>query len=342
MSATNPYRGLAGFFGIYSNELYTERFYGDRKIDTSELYKYNNYCNVTVHRNHKKYMNKLCKRILKYLDKSRVWNENENVYDDCILFNYWVYGELAKHFSDDPSYINTAFSGLQLIWTPLTKDSRYSSFYKKCKPMYEKILYHKDWEQRKVLYDYYVDYDTLFGTAQGYPEKCEEYYGKIQKIIPVYRYFEGHCSSDLYDCPDFFYKCKEKNPESALQKLPCHDTIKGRTVSTSDGGSSHQQPDSAEGAKNPEDGPALEAVTELGSEDSGIGTKVTNSVLGAAPVLLTATALYRYTPLGPWIRRLGGGRTNNMNDMDTFSSYTPETGDMFSDESANYISYHPM
>ncbi|GAB69902.1 CYIR protein, partial [Plasmodium cynomolgi strain B] len=33
--------------------------------------------------------------------------------------------------------------------------------------------------------------------------------------------------------------------------------------------------------------------TQLDSGDSGIGKKVTHSILGAAPVLLTATALYR-------------------------------------------------
>ncbi|VUZ99565.1 PIR protein, fragment [Plasmodium vivax] len=52
--------------------------------------------------------------------------------------------------------------------------------------------------------------------------------------------------------------------------------------------------------------------------------------------------LPKYTPLGPWIRRFGGGGTNSMNAMDTFSSYTEETSNMLSDESANYISYQPM
>ncbi|SCA82163.1 VIR protein [Plasmodium vivax] len=90
------------------------------------------------------------------------------------------------------------------------------------------------------------------------------------------------------------------------------------------------------------DGPASESDIQLESGNSDIRKKVTHTVLGAAPVLLTVTMLYRYTPLGPWIRRFRGGRTNNMNAMDTISPYTPETGNMFSDNEANYISYQPM
>ncbi|KMZ88900.1 hypothetical protein PVBG_05829 [Plasmodium vivax Brazil I] len=284
-------------------------------------------------------MNKLCKKVLKYLDQSKEWKENENGYDECVLFNYWIYDQLAGYFSDDLSNIKIAFSGLQLIWEYLTDNSNNSSFYKKCKPMFKKILDHDDWKQRKLLYDYYVDYDTLYGIARGFPDKCEEYYGKIQKMVSVYKYFEEKCSqTGTYSCPDFFYKCREKNIESELEKLSCHDRIKGRTVSNSEDSNSHQ----STGPEGRAQVPAPEASTQIESGDSGIGEKVTNSVLGAAPVLLTATALYRYTPLGPWIRRLGGGRTNVMNAMETFSPYTQEAGDMFSDDSANYISYQPM
>ncbi|KMZ77313.1 hypothetical protein PVIIG_06121, partial [Plasmodium vivax India VII] len=75
---------------------------------------------------------------------------------------------------------------------------------------------------------------------------------------------------------------------------------------------------------------------------SEIRRKVTHSVNVAALFLLTPTMLYRYTPLGPWIRRFGGGGTNSMNAMDALSSYTQETGNMLSDDSANYISYQPI
>ncbi|SBT57986.1 PIR Superfamily Protein [Plasmodium ovale wallikeri] len=72
-----------------------------------------------------------------------------------------------------------------------------------------------------------------------------------------------------------------------------------------------------------------------------------HSVLGVAPVLLSATALYRYTPVGSWIRKLGGYNINGMTNMngveiDEFSSYTQEPGDMLFGGTENYISYQPM
>ncbi|SBT00008.1 PIR Superfamily Protein [Plasmodium ovale curtisi] len=97
-----------------------------------------------------------------------------------------------------------------------------------------------------------------------------------------------------------------------------------------------------------EHGPGLLGIkggtpdTESKQESSEIGKKLGHSVLGIAPVMLTATALYRYTPIGSWIRKLGGTNHNTISDIDEFSSYTQESGDMFPDNSANYISYQPM
>ncbi|SBT58691.1 PIR Superfamily Protein [Plasmodium ovale wallikeri] len=50
----------------------------------------------------------------------------------------------------------------------------------------------------------------------------------------------------------------------------------------------------------------------------------------------------KYTPMGSWIRKVGGTNTNSIGDMDEFSSYTQESGDMFLGNTGNYISYQPM
>ncbi|SBT56035.1 PIR Superfamily Protein [Plasmodium ovale wallikeri] len=84
------------------------------------------------------------------------------------------------------------------------------------------------------------------------------------------------------------------------------------------------------------------SYTEFTPETSNIGTKAVHSILGVAPVLLTATALYRYTPVGSWVCKLGGYNSNGVSDMNEFSSYTQEPGDMFSNNSASYISYQPI
>ncbi|SBT54967.1 PIR Superfamily Protein [Plasmodium ovale wallikeri] len=82
--------------------------------------------------------------------------------------------------------------------------------------------------------------------------------------------------------------------------------------------------------------------TDPTSERSDIGAKVGHSVLGVAPVLLTATALYRYTSIASWIIKVGGTNTNGIGDMDVFSSYTQESGHMFLGDTENYISYQPI
>ncbi|SBT57905.1 PIR Superfamily Protein [Plasmodium ovale wallikeri] len=93
--------------------------------------------------------------------------------------------------------------------------------------------------------------------------------------------------------------------------------------------------------------PASSHVTEPKSETSNIGTKVGHSVLGVTPVLLSATALYRYTPVGSWIHKLGGYNLNSLSkidgdEMDVFIDNTQESGDMLFGNSGNYISYQPM
>ncbi|KMZ96174.1 hypothetical protein PVNG_06347 [Plasmodium vivax North Korean] len=309
-------------------------------MGTADLSNYDLLCNnIHVHRNYKEQMIPICNKYLRFLDTSITWGGLFTNIDVSLLLNYWLYDKLILIYGDkSDGKIETGFSALQGIWDTFDSSRRENSYYKKCKPE-PNLVNHDDWVNRKKLYDYYVDFDTLFKTSTIYGDLCEEYYQKIKEMISVCAYFKEKCSKpETYSCPDKYNKCEDKNLETELKELPCHSKIIGRTVSTSDDGSSHH----LKGPEGRTQDLATEAGTQLGSGDTGIQEKVTNSVLGAAPVLLTATALYRYTPLGPWIRRFGGGRTNNMGAMDTFSHYAPETGEMFSDDPANYISYQPM
>ncbi|SBT57513.1 PIR Superfamily Protein [Plasmodium ovale wallikeri] len=93
--------------------------------------------------------------------------------------------------------------------------------------------------------------------------------------------------------------------------------------------------------------PASSHVTEPKSETSNIGTKVGHSVLGVAPVLLSATALYRYTPVGSWVRKLSGYSHNSVSNMDEgvvegILGNTQETDDILFGNTGNYISYQPI
>ncbi|SBT54158.1 PIR Superfamily Protein [Plasmodium ovale wallikeri] len=165
---------------------------------------------------------------------------------------------------------------------------------------------------------------------------CEAYYKKIEGTKSLYKYFENKCSSDKYDCPYFYKNYMHYNPENVLTNLPCHQPIKSQKEDTLE----YLTLTQLSGQKLGHGSSSYD--TDPTSEGSDTGTKVGQSVLGVAPVLLTATALYRYTPIGGWIRKLGGTNTNGIGDMDEFPSYTQESGDMFLGDTGNYISYQPM
>ncbi|KMZ88868.1 hypothetical protein PVBG_06264 [Plasmodium vivax Brazil I] len=231
-----------------------------------------------------------------------------------------------------------AFSALQLIWGYLVIDSSKNSYFNKCKPLFDELLNYDDWEKRKELYDYCINYDLISLTCPYFDEKCVEYCQYIEKTKKsgIFDHFEDICSNGKGNCPLFYSKCKGNNPKLVLDKLRCHEILKAKEKITGGPGDLNQlQEQKVEAA-------ASALGTEETNETSGIGIKVTNSVLGAAPVFLTATALYSYTPFGSWIRKLRGGHTNSMSVMGGVPSYMQETGDVFSDHEANYISYQPM
>ncbi|VUZ99959.1 PIR protein [Plasmodium vivax] len=281
----------------------------------------------------------ICQKYLRFLYTSNEWSKLFSEFDISLLLNYWLYDKVTQIFNaKNTDKINFAFSDLQMVWSNFNNNRIEKTYYDKCRPE-PKLVNHEDWENRKKLYDFYVDFNTLFRTGTIYDDVCDEYYQKIKEMIPVCKDFQVKCSTpETYKCPAEYNKCEERDLDFALEQLPCHHKFKGTTVSSSEDGSFPR----STGSEGRIQDPAAEAGTQSESGNAGIREKVTNSVLGATPALLTATMLYRYTPLGPWIRRFGGGRTNNMGAMDTFSHYAPETGEMFSDDPANYISYQPM
>ncbi|SBS93723.1 PIR Superfamily Protein [Plasmodium ovale curtisi] len=207
-------------FSKSSKDLYSDQFYEALHSDSLDLSKYDNQYNVST------------------------------------LFNYWLYSMLTHIYgANSTNKISASFSALQLKWTYFDYRRINEPYYLKCKPNFE-IVNHNDWDKRKKLYDYYVDYDILIG----------------------------------------------------------HGT---------------------------------RSEKEVTSETSQIGTKVGQSVLGITPVLITTSALYRYTPIGSWIRKLGENPTNSISVIDEgeiegfFTSSHESRGMLFGD-AQNYISYQPM
>ncbi|SBT00724.1 PIR Superfamily Protein [Plasmodium ovale curtisi] len=343
MATATPHDGSGGFLRDTSVELHTEKFYEELNSESPDLSSYSLHCNNVYVNNNRDEVKKVCTKFLRHLDKSLVWNVENPGYDFCMLLNYWIHDKLSDLFGDNNTSdtINSAFGTFQFTWEYNVNTSKNKTYYKNCKPEYNIVKQH-DWKKRKEFYEYYVDFDVLHSMAKNYDDDCK-YYKQIEGKKSLYKYFEELYLQDNNNYPDFHDKYKDKNPESVLPQLRCHTQIlaqKAAEKSTEPelGSETHQH--------GPKSGVSETAFDPRGKvptpEKSDIGTKVGHSVLGVAPVLLTATALYRYTPIGSWVRKLGGYSPNSMNDMDGYSTYTEESGDMLFDRSANYISYQPM
>ncbi|SCA60731.1 Plasmodium vivax Vir protein, putative [Plasmodium vivax] len=294
MKSSSRSKDFSKLFRNSPKELYSEKFYDAMDVNSEDLNNYNETCNEIYVNDHKDKMILICEKYLRFLDKSASWSGVSSFYDISLLLNYWIYDKLSRIYGDNNTdAINLGFGALQGKWSTYDSIIRDRSYYEKCRPDPKKVN-HKDWENRKKLHDYFVDFDIIFGQGRVFNNLCEVYYKKIKEMIPVCTYFEEKCSpSGTYSCPDHYSKCKEKNLETALKELPCYHTLKAREVSNLEGDFTDQPPRPAERTQDSADGPSAKSHTHLDSVDSGIQTKVTNSVLGAAPVLLTATMLYR-------------------------------------------------
>ncbi|SBT57785.1 PIR Superfamily Protein [Plasmodium ovale wallikeri] len=282
------------FYKLFSNsskELFSEKFYEAANNDSSDLSKYDNECNdIHVH-NPKVEMIKIYKKYLRYL-------------------------EYCKLLHNDNSLHKVSFK-----WTNFDYRRRNEPYYLKCKPNFE-LVNHNDWDKRKKLYDYYVDYDILFGLAKNIDDKCD-YYKKIEEKKPLYEYFEKECPPPKNNCPDFYNKCMPYKPDNVLSKLPCHEKIAQEQADAKVAERPHAMQHESRSAQDTEVGPPGSGVPGLAS-----GSKT------------------EYTPIGSWIRNLGKNSTNSISDMDRemerFFGDTQESGDILLGETSNYISYQPM
>ncbi|SBT54858.1 PIR Superfamily Protein [Plasmodium ovale wallikeri] len=324
MASGDPDTQFATLLGYSLSDLPSERFYQNREYGNLGLNKYGAHCNSITYPKQNGHMRNVCKKILKYLEQSEKWKKNVSEYDECILLNYWVYDKLAYYFGAGQTLdMKNAFGSLQLIWGYLVDDSKKPNYYNKCKPLFREILDYSDWKRRKELYDYYVDFKTLYGTARDYSEKCEEYYKKIEAKKSLYDHFGDSCLNNNYDCPELYKKCESYT-------APAEASARALSLQQSQGHGHVLQ-----------SGPHPPG-TVFTEQNSDIGKKVGQSALGVAPVLLTATALYKYSPIGSWFRKFGGYNQSGISDMDEFSSYTPGSGDIFANSAENYISYQPI
>ncbi|KMZ82438.1 hypothetical protein PVIIG_05840 [Plasmodium vivax India VII] len=208
---------------IKSLDLPSEKFYEKLNHDDDEnLRRYNKLCKTIFSNNKNTALRRPCALLLKYLANSRKKSEKVNwAYDDCILLNYWIYGKIYEQ-RKDISKSAPPFGDLQRLWNTLIQDPRKTSYHNKCEPD-NLIATQDDWWKRKELYDYFVDYNTLKGIVPIYDTHCEEIYMYLKEKDKLYNEYKKNCStSEPKNCPKFFAKNKDKDPNTLLSLLKCY------------------------------------------------------------------------------------------------------------------------
>ncbi|SBS93832.1 PIR Superfamily Protein [Plasmodium ovale curtisi] len=335
-----------------TKELNSEKFYDALERDSSDLSKYNEKCNELRVRTKNDEVNIICTKFLRYLKNCEVLNNGSYKYDVSRLLNYWVYEKLINIYgADNTEEIRLGFSKLQYAWSYQEFYPKKNPYYEKCKPNLD-MVNHNDWKNRKELYDYCINYEFIAPMCPYFDDACTKHCEYINGKSELYKHFESVCPPKGSDCPEFYDNCKKYHPNIVFNALKCHEKIKIERDADPGAGSLRDSPGSESEPGADRVGPRSPGLpagsdTSLRPETTHIGTKVGQSVLGVAPVLLTAAALYRYTPIGSWVRNLGGINQNSISnmggeEMEGFLGNTQESSDMSYGDSGNYIWYQPM
>ncbi|SCA83473.1 Plasmodium vivax Vir protein, putative [Plasmodium vivax] len=199
MGGSNFWDGLDGQLNILSMGLPSENFYETLNYKINGLDKYESDCDLICSKKKFFKRKRLCKILLRYLETPRIWSQTDDTaYDDCILLNYWMYSELSqKYTKNNFNNLVSEFGELNLVWNDLIGDISKKSYNHTCKPDFD-ILNQDDWEKRKELYDYCVNYETLSGTANNYNEQtCKNIYKYIKGKADLYKHFNERCAQLL-------------------------------------------------------------------------------------------------------------------------------------------------
>ncbi|SCA60071.1 Plasmodium vivax Vir protein, putative [Plasmodium vivax] len=290
-----------------------------------------------------------CSSILNYLEN--IYSESDHTtdtYDVCKLLNYWVYNRLKILLhSYDSNYIIRAHGDIVRKWNDFNELKLKKDENKTCKPI-SNIIAYNDWDKRKELYEYYVDYSPIYQLLRFFPDKCNEFYHYVESKKPLYEHFKKHCSSNRNDwCNEFYTKYEEYDPDKVLSTFECHQKIIDERAAAAS-----EDPQKVDtfpaGETNPKAPPAdtLPRSTQNLPEKSHTVTKIGNVLLGVVATSMTSGVLYRFTPLGRRLRSGYGSNRNivsNLNGADNglfyyaSESYNPYSGH----GEEHYMGYHP-
>ncbi|VUZ99455.1 PIR protein [Plasmodium vivax] len=332
--------GLDSFLNVLTFPLPLDPFYKNLIHNENDLNSFKKECE-SLYSENKRFKNiRLCSILLWFLQNSKTRTENKNfAYNDCILFNYWIYGELEKKYKKHfQTKLVPIYAELQSMWYSLIEQSSNESYYENCKPD-NSLIYQDDWTKRRDLYDYCVNYELLKPQFEPYKQYCKHHYTYIKSKAPLYDYFKEKCKLiGKYNCPDFYDKCKAYDPDIVLRELSCYkDLHKEEPTAAATVLSEEPQPElAADGIFSPD-------ASKLKGDGNHPVTKSGNILLGVVVTSMTSGALYKFTPLGNMLRNRFGWNNNmrNFNGGDNgLFDYASEAFNPYSGEE-HYIGYHP-
>ncbi|VVA00348.1 PIR protein, partial [Plasmodium vivax] len=328
------------FLNVLTFPLPLDPFYKNLIHNENDLNSFKKECE-SLYSENKRFKNiRLCSILLWFLQNSKTRTENKNfAYDECLLFNYWIYGELARKYNYNYSAkVFPAFAELQQIWNSLIEEPKKNYYYDKCNPD-SSIVNQYDWDQRKELYDYCVNYELLKPQFEPYKKNCKQHYAYIKSKVPLYKYYKERCIPDgKYNCPDFYSKCINYDPDNVLRELSCYDVMQKEEATAEEKALSEKlHPDLSPGGTYSSDD------LQSKKDSSPPATQAGNVFLGVVVTSMTFGALYKFTPLGNMLRNRFGWNNNmrNFNGGDNgLFDYASEAFNPYSGEE-HYIGYHP-
>ncbi|CAG9485397.1 unnamed protein product [Plasmodium vivax] len=306
--------------------------------------------NYTVE--HKDILLKICSMTLEYLKNkdNQPAKKNLSSCNRCKLFNYWVSKKLRETYKDE--YFN-AFNYLTFI---MSTDNIVNNYLKGnvCKIDFT-IATDNERDVKKEFYEYIQDYHQIDIKSKINHPECTKYKEYFKSRRPLGRYI-------IKVLPDV-----EQNNFSAIYGTNNNCNTTNILTKLIDNDLNLTEEDSEESL----DGISfLDAVYNIKTEllnyelthnpfsylklqwDYGIN-KLKNSSPYAMPSILSVTGvsaasmfLYRFTPLGTFLRRQNGSKNLNIHNFsETFAGPFPDTYEGFANEnSANdpiNIGYHP-
>ncbi|CAG9476495.1 unnamed protein product [Plasmodium vivax] len=275
------WEGLSKYFIERDLELTSYTFYQNLDNNVEDLKKYYKECDEFSRSKYK--IKGICAQVLKYLENSAKKSDKVNYeYDDCLLFNYWIYGRIYEKHGDNPESA-IAFGKLQGLWNSLIDNPLNKSYNDKCKPDTLMVM-QVDWRKRKELYDYFVNYNMLQSMRHYFSTRCNEIYTYLKEKDKLYKEYKEYCSSPKHkNCPDFFTKFEDKDPTILLKKLDCYEEMQKKEALHSKTVEKHATADKE----------GLPKDSQTAREGTNPVTNSGNVLLGVVVTSMTSGALYK-------------------------------------------------